>query len=239
MAFRLTLILAIGIVLAMLLAPEAPDRPEPTQQTNVEPTPQLLTPKEDETSGSEVAEAEVEAQPEGGDAVSPGLTVADLETVLDTVDDPASQDQSPDTDFSSVLNADAPTALPGLSTGLTLESAASAVSLAESTGARLGAQPTEQEAAQDAAAQIAQAVSSASQSLSATPSSTEPVAEVLGTNVNLRAGPSTAEAVVGQADYGQRLVLLGEPAPGWSAVRHPDTGSTVYMASRFLQELGN
>lgn len=62
-------------------------------------------------------------------------------------------------------------------------------------------------------------------------------AEVVATSVNLRAGPSTGNPVVGRVGFGQRVVLVGEPANGWSAIEHPDTGDTVFTASRFLQIL--
>ncbi len=62
-------------------------------------------------------------------------------------------------------------------------------------------------------------------------------AEVVATSVNLRAGPSTANVVVGRVDFGDRVELLGEPEAGWSRIRHPDTGEAAYMASRFLQRL--
>lgn len=60
------------------------------------------------------------------------------------------------------------------------------------------------------------------------------VAVVTGTNVNLRAGPSTGNAVVGQVQAGQRVRLIGETQPGWSAIMNPETGEPVYMSSRFL-----
>lgn len=67
------------------------------------------------------------------------------------------------------------------------------------------------------------------------------IAEVTGTSVNLRAGPSTAESVVGRVNAGDVVVVrtLAAKVPGWTAIAHPSRGDTVYMSSRFLRPLGN
>ncbi|MGB0661430.1 MAG: SH3 domain-containing protein [Mangrovicoccus sp.] len=64
-------------------------------------------------------------------------------------------------------------------------------------------------------------------------------AEVTGSAVNLRAGPSTGNSVVGQVREGQKVEWLSEAATGWAEIRHPDTGEPVYMSSRYLKRLSN
>ena len=58
---------------------------------------------------------------------------------------------------------------------------------------------------------------------------------VAGSRVNLRAGPSTANAVVGSLVRGAAVVVLGEAADGWVELRDEATGRTGFMAARFLE----
>lgn len=71
------------------------------------------------------------------------------------------------------------------------------------------------------------------------PDATAPVvsqmAEVTASAVNLRAGPSTGEAVVGRLSSGDRVEYLGEPVAGWAEIRLPGGGAPAYMASKFLR----
>ncbi|QDY68281.1 SH3 domain-containing protein [Qingshengfaniella alkalisoli] len=62
-------------------------------------------------------------------------------------------------------------------------------------------------------------------------------ARVLGTTVNLRAGPSTIDPVLGQVDAGDRVQLLEGGGNGWARIVNPDTGNPVYMSSQFLEIL--
>lgn len=68
---------------------------------------------------------------------------------------------------------------------------------------------------------------------------TPPLAEVTGTAVNLRAGPSTGSAVLGRAVSGEVVEWLSDPAPGWALIRHPQIDTEVYMSSDFLRRLAN
>lgn len=57
---------------------------------------------------------------------------------------------------------------------------------------------------------------------------------VTGSTVNMRSGPTTADAVVGAVGYGAVMQLIEELGNGWSHIRDLTTGQTGYMASRFL-----
>jgi hypothetical protein len=63
------------------------------------------------------------------------------------------------------------------------------------------------------------------------------LAEVTGTQVNLRAGPSTGEAVLASLTRGMRVELIAAPANGWAHIRAVETGVEGYMADRFLGSL--
>lgn len=127
---------------------------------------------------------------------------------------------------------DAPLLLPGLGiSGLSLDDNASAVSLADGVRARLAESNTQPLRRPDVSS-----VESAAD-VTESPESDEdalPMGQVTATSVNLRAGPSTAEAVVGRASQGDMVEVLGDAAPGWSTIRDPASGDTVYMSSQFL-----
>jgi hypothetical protein len=57
---------------------------------------------------------------------------------------------------------------------------------------------------------------------------------VTGSRVNLRAGPSTGQAVVTQLGLGDRAELLGNTADGWVQIRHVQSGRIGYMSADFL-----
>ena len=57
---------------------------------------------------------------------------------------------------------------------------------------------------------------------------------VTGSRVNLRAGPSTGNAVVDSLVRGTMVERIGERA-GWIELRDLDTGLTGYMSARFLE----
>ncbi len=60
-----------------------------------------------------------------------------------------------------------------------------------------------------------------------------PVFFVTGNRVNFRAGPSTAEAVVGQFRLGEAAEVLSDPAGSWVRVRDAE-GREGFVAGRFL-----
>ena len=61
-----------------------------------------------------------------------------------------------------------------------------------------------------------------------------PLVEVTGTSVNLRAGPSTGEAVLDALVRGEQAELLAALDNGWVQIRTVETGLEGYMADRFL-----
>ncbi|QIE41295.1 SH3 domain-containing protein [Meridianimarinicoccus aquatilis] len=222
MGFKLTFLLLAVIFLAMYFAPEGPRRAtQPSEPIVAAPAPQPDTPPLDD----QVTQAE--PQPSLLDpAPAPGADEAD-----DLLSDDASQSN------------DGAVTLPGLDFGATGGDAADALSLSESVRNR-GA-----EAAQNATDDLLQGL------LNETPAGEQDGAPVLGdvqptspnpapvtrralvtaTSVNLRAGPSTSDAVVGRVNFGVELDLTAPFRDGWASVVHPDTGQEVFMASRFLQ----
>lgn len=65
------------------------------------------------------------------------------------------------------------------------------------------------------------------------------MAEVTGSSVNLRAGPSTGNAVLGRARQGDLVEWVADPAPGWAMIRHPDIQGDLYISSQFLRRVPN
>lgn len=61
-----------------------------------------------------------------------------------------------------------------------------------------------------------------------------PIVEVTGSRVNLRAGPSTGNRVLGALSEGQQAELISALDNGWSHIRAIDSGVEGYMAARFL-----
>ena len=64
-----------------------------------------------------------------------------------------------------------------------------------------------------------------------------PLVEVTGSQVNLRAGPSTADAVLGSFVRGEQAELVADLGNGWALARTVTTGAEGYMADRFLSPL--
>lgn len=69
----------------------------------------------------------------------------------------------------------------------------------------------------------------------AAPAPSPIVMEVTGSAVNLRAGPSTTQAVLGRMLRGDRVELLAEMADNWMQIRDVVTGDVGYMSGDFLQ----
>ena len=61
-----------------------------------------------------------------------------------------------------------------------------------------------------------------------------PVLRVTGDRVNMRSGPSTANGVLASLPAGTLAEPLGEPSGGWQEIRVIETGTTGFMAARFL-----
>lgn len=64
-----------------------------------------------------------------------------------------------------------------------------------------------------------------------------PMAEVTGTAVNLRSGPSTGDRVLTSLPRGERVELLGATDTGWAQIRAVSTGMEGFMSVRFLSLL--
>lgn len=58
---------------------------------------------------------------------------------------------------------------------------------------------------------------------------------VTGTSVNMRAGPSTNQAIIGRMRQGERAELLTKARDGWVQVRAVPSGQIGFMAGRFLK----
>jgi len=61
-----------------------------------------------------------------------------------------------------------------------------------------------------------------------------PLVAVTGTQVNLRAGPSTVDAVLGALVQGEQAELIAATGNGWVQIRALSTGTVGYMADRFV-----
>lgn len=244
MAFRLTVLLIAGLFLAMYFAPAAPP-PEPRAQD----------------SASDSAPAAAPAQPTPpatAQQSAPADTSEDLPPVValpkatetrpaPTGSAPAPTDPLPPPADAGPEQAqadpdsDEPVSIPGLSIGGGSD-AADALSLSDAARERAA------EAARDATDTLLRDLvgstpaAEPSPDTQSGPAPTDPNpapapqrAMVTGTSVNLRAGPSTSNAVVGRVDFGQVLSLTGPFENGWAGVINPTTGQEAYMASRFLQ----
>ena len=66
------------------------------------------------------------------------------------------------------------------------------------------------------------------------PAADGPRLRVSGDRVNMRAGPSTANPVVASLVAGTLAEPVGEPEGGWIEIRVVETGTTGFMAARFL-----
>lgn len=71
----------------------------------------------------------------------------------------------------------------------------------------------------------------------ATEQSAADIWEVTGSRVNLRAGPGTGNAVVGQLSLGAEAEVLGE-GDGWYQIRTVDGGTSGWIYGKFLAQKG-
>ena len=60
------------------------------------------------------------------------------------------------------------------------------------------------------------------------------VVEVSGSLVNLRAGPSTSDDVVGKLSRGSRAELVADAGDGWMKIRDLASGTVGFMSEDFL-----
>lgn len=61
-----------------------------------------------------------------------------------------------------------------------------------------------------------------------------PTMYVRANAVNMRAGPSTKNGIVGRLTRGNEVLNMGDAAPGWSQIRVVSTGERGFIASKFL-----
>ena len=80
-----------------------------------------------------------------------------------------------------------------------------------------------------------EAPSAATDAATAAPEATAGRYRVSGTRVNMRSGPSTADAVVDSLPGGTLAEVIGEETDGWVQIRDVNSGLTGYMAARFLE----
>lgn len=64
-----------------------------------------------------------------------------------------------------------------------------------------------------------------------------PLAEVTGSRVNMRAGPSTNDPVLIALRRGDQVELIGATGDGWAQIRALADGREGFMAIRFLNPL--
>jgi hypothetical protein len=266
MPIRLTILLLLAIFGVMYMAPDAPPRPERAAQTDegnsvLDATRERLSAVQDALrdaaptqdpgdlppgSSPSAPQADAPVQPPPAQLQSQRTETADLPNV--TVTPPATGTE--------------PITLPGLGFGIADDDTASAMSLSD--GARARAAQAAGDTASGALGQpsptgVADATNDLLRGLVAEdpaapdtqsapvtglPQPTDPLpppsgqlARVTGTAVNLRAGPSTANAVVGQVTLGQTVRVLDPDSDGWATIEVPATGEQAYIAARFLEVL--
>ncbi|QFU09576.1 Bacterial SH3 domain protein [Rhodobacteraceae bacterium THAF1] len=86
--------------------------------------------------------------------------------------------------------------------------------------------------------QVTEMVQEASLIQPAKASETSALAVINATRVNLRAGPSTANAVLDQATRNQQVQIVERTADGWARIQVLDTGTTAWIYDRFLTPQG-
>jgi hypothetical protein len=252
MGFRLTVLLCAAIFLAMYFAPEGPRRVAQTDTAGASSDTEADLPRQGDPvadaapdTGRDaeparppetITEAPSDDPPDAPPGSAPGAAdpsdtgIVALDTPADAPDaDPFRDEGAPG---ATVLS------LPGLSGGAGSD-AADALSLSDSVRNRAP------DSTQDATDELLQNLLGETQAAPEVPAPPQPAAQnpasaqrtalVTATAVNLRAGPSTGDPVVGRVNFGTEVVLTRPFADGWAAIEHPDTGQEVFMASRFLQ----
>ncbi len=238
MLFRLTFLLVAGLFIVLYFAPELPEGSRAAQSAaNRDAPPAAPSVPE---AFAPVPETEPAPAPAPAPVVSPEVspeTPAPDTASRDAGDAPGSvSDEAAGSSLFRQAEETRETPAPLVIEGLSGGDAASALSLSERVRARAEAERERAAADADAAPPAEEAPRQTAPRL---PGPAEGRAQVVATAVNLRGGPSTATPVVGRVSFGDEVVLLGDAAPGWSRIRHPETGEDAFMASRFLQPLGN
>lgn len=233
MILKLTVLLAAGIFLVMLLAPEAPEPTAPIAKA-----PQASVPPPTPLTRTETPEEPVEPPAQQEVATAPPTPQVDRDAVAAALSE-AQPEETTEDGVTAQDTEETARVLDGLSAGsLALSgSAVEALSLADGVRARTETP----QAARNVPAQLD--LSQPVETINVAPVEGQeapdalalPTSLVIATSVNLRAGPSTAEAVVGRVSQGDIVEVIGPSATGWTGIRHPENGNTVYMASRFLE----
>ncbi len=252
MAFRLTLILLLVVFGTMYLAPDAPPRADRAASADrADPPPR-------DAPAAAVTDAPRAAQPQADTALrrDPPPAAPLVPNAADRAPDP-SAGATPDRAPAETVAPDAlaaaedddtgPVVLPDLGLSDPGGDSAGALSLSDAARARAA------DAASDATTDLLRglvgdlsppAPTSPNPPPASPPQPTDPLpppvgdlARILGTEVNLRAGPSTADAVVGQVTEGQTVRVLTPDRDGWSGIEDPASGEEVFIATRFLDIL--
>lgn len=90
------------------------------------------------------------------------------------------------------------------------------------------------EASPDAATPVDDAVAAVLADLGASAEAALPVQYVTATRVNLRAGPGTENAVVGQVNFAEAVSVVALLDNGWAEIRIEGDGGEGFIAARFL-----
>lgn len=257
MAFRLTLILLLAIFGAMYLAPDAPPRPDRADRAPeaARSDPPAAVP---DTRPAAPPQADTAGQPAPPPAAPlvPNAANRTPERAADAADTGPDTSPAAEAPADPVATADSddgtgPVTLPGLVLSDPGDAAGGALSLSDA--ARTRAAEAARDAASDATTDLLRglvgdlspaAPTSPNPPPAGQPQPTDPLpppvgdlARVTGTEVNLRAGPSTATAVVGRVTEGQTVRVLTPDRDGWSGIEDPASGDEVFIASRFLDVL--
>jgi hypothetical protein len=264
MPIRLTILLVLAIFGVMYLAPDAPPRPETVTADRPADAPRQAPPPAPDPAppasapDTQVPDTRAPAAP--ADDPAPDAR-ADGSAVSGAASAPAPGSGGggglPDVTVLPPAGDTGPVALPGLGFDDPGGDAATALSLSE--GARARAARAAADALDDPRVDsVSDATTDLLRGLAAedpaatgqpsvtviTPQPTDPnpppagqLARVTGSAVNLRAGPSTANDVVGQVTFGQTLRVLDTGGNGWAAVELPATGARAYISAQFLEML--
>lgn len=250
MPIRLTLILLAAIFGAMALAPDAPPRADRSDRAPV------VARGDPSAAAPPQADAADRPAPPPAAALAPNRAVPVVDAPRDGAAATAPADPVAPASPSAPADDDDGTGaatLPGFVLSDPGNDAAAALSLSDGARSR-AADAARAAAASDATTDLLRGLVgdlAAPEPTSPNPSPAAPfpqptdplpppagdLARVTGTAVNLRAGPSTADPVVGQVTFGQTVRVLRDTEDGWSEIENPANGELAYIASQFLETL--
>jgi hypothetical protein len=225
MGFKLTVFLCLIIAGAMYFAPVPPELAERRSARQAAAPEPAARPE-----AAEPEPAPLERTTEATPAPPPPVAAQDTDAaVAAAIAEATSALTEAEAEAGDGTDDAAPLSLGTLSLG---SDGVASLSLAESVRQRT-------EAAQEANGGLLRPVPSQPPLL---PGNTAPtdgpdMAQVIGSAVNLRAGPSTGDAVVGRVSLGQQVEVLERVGTAWAAIRDPGSGGIAYISSQFLDPL--